>query len=91
MAVVHPRVVGPQIAAARAVGIIEQLAQAHEVMQERLRGEVDPTVVGEQALRQARLERSEIDAVRRRLETLEGKPLRPVGTGAQSVVDSAPW
>src|SRR5690349_13566747 len=79
--VVHPRVVRAQIASAdehhRGRLAIEAGAQPRDVGHERLRRELDLPGRGAQHLGNARLEWTEVDAVRARLEAREREPVRP--------------
>ena len=87
--VVHPRVVRAQLAAPdehepAVRRADERGAQPRDVGDDRLGRELDPAARGAQRVRQPRLERAEVDAVRRRLEVGEREV---VGPGAQQQVE----
>ncbi len=73
--VVHPGVVRPQIAAPDQDELValarQRLREAAEVVEQRRRAELDLAAGGAQHLRQARLQRPEVDPVRVLLEHVE--------------------
>ena len=89
--VVHPRVVRAQLAAAdqdhaAVAGSVERRPQARHILGDRLGRQLDLAAGGAQDLRDTRLERAEVDAVRRGLEVGQRQV---VGAGAQRQVEQA--
>ena len=87
--VVHPRVVGAQVAApdehhAAVDRLGQRLVQARDVGDQHRGRELDLAARGAQHLGHARRQRAEVDAVRRRLEIGQRQP---VGAAAQQQVE----
>jgi hypothetical protein len=100
--VVHPRVVGAQLAAPdqhdAAVAVARKRGpQAVHVGDDRLRRKLDLPARGAQDLGYARFQRAEVDAVRRSFELRQRQPRRiraevvTVWPGAQHPVQHALW